>query len=115
MTNYKDARALVDEHFSGMSGVHTNLNACLSIFGLMIGGTDVTRVLSELVAMGQDNDCTAATAGSIVGAIVGKKGIPEHWYKNFNNIVDTYLIGVGEMQIDDVLKRFAALAKEIYK
>ncbi len=112
--DYKQARAAVDEHFKGMSEVHTNNNACLTIFGLMIGGTDVTKVISETVAMGLDNDCTAATAGSIVGAIVGKKGVPEHWYKNFNNTVDSYLIDVGEMKIDDVLTRFAAQAKKVY-
>ena len=112
--DYKEARAAVDEHFKGMSGVHTNNNACLTIFGLMIGGTDVTKVISETVAMGLDNDCTTATAGSIVGAIVGKKGIPEHWYKNFNNTVDSYLNEVGEMKIDDVLARFALQAEKVY-
>ena len=112
--DYKEARAAVDERFKGMSGVHTNNNACLTIFGLMIGGTDVTKVLSETVAMGLDNDCTAATAGSIVGAIVGKKGIPEHWYKNFNNTVDSYLTEVEEMKIDDVLSRFSCQAEKVY-
>ena len=112
--DYKQARAAVDERFKDMSGAHTNNNACLTIFGLMIGGTDLTKVISETVAMGLDNDCTAATAGSIVGAIVGKKGISEHWYKNFNNTVDSYLIEVGEMKIDDVLSRFTVLAKKVY-
>ena len=74
----------------------------------------MTKVISEIVAMGMDNDCTAATAGSIVGAIVGKKGIEPHWYKSFNNIVDSYLLEVGEMKIDDVLNRFTAQAKNIY-
>jgi len=73
--------------------VHISLNACLSTFGLLIGGTDVTKVISETVAMGDDNDCTAATACSIVGAIVGTKGIPEHWYKNFNGKVHSYKRG----------------------
>lgn len=114
ITNYKEARAAVNERFEGMSHAHTNNNACLTIFGLMIGGTDMTRVISETVAMGLDNDCTAATAGSIVGAIVGKKDIPNHWYKNFNNTVDTYLLNVGELKIDDVISRFMKQAKKIY-
>ena len=110
--NYKEARQATDEKFEGMSGVHTNLNACLTVFGLMIGGNDVTRVISETVAMGQDNDCTAATAGSIVGAIVGKAGIPEHWYKNFNNTVNSYLIGKEKFEIDDLVERFTRQAKQ---
>lgn len=108
--NYKEAREAVNERFQGMSGVHTNLNACLTVFGLMIGGTDVTHVISEIVAMGQDNDCTAATAGSIVGAIVGKSGISKHWYRNFNNTVHSYLIGRERFEIDNLVERFARQA-----
>lgn len=112
--NYSEARLAVDEKFAGMSPVHTNNNACLTIFGLMIGGNDVTKVLSETIAMGLDNDCTAATAGSIVGAIVGKKGVPEHWYKNFNNKVLTYMIDREEFKIDDLVNRFTQQAKKVH-
>jgi len=112
--NYKDAVATIAERFKNMSTVHTINNACLTIFGLIIGGNDVTKVLSETVAMGYDNDCTAATAGSIVGAIVGKKGVPDHWYKNFNNTVHSYLIGHETFYIDDLVKRFTALARKVY-
>lgn len=113
--NYKDAREAVDERFEGMSSVHTNNNACLTVFGLMIGGLDVTKVISETVAMGLDNDCTAATAGSIVGAIVGKKQVPEKWYKNFNNKVYTYLNNAEVFKIDNLIERFARLARKIYE
>lgn len=113
--NYKEARQAVDDRFRGMSEVHTNNNACLTIFGLMIGGNDVTKVISEVVAMGLDNDCTAATAGSIVGAIVGKKGVPGHWYKNFNNKVYTYMINTEVFKIDDLIERFSVQAENIYK
>jgi len=111
--DYRDARQAVDDRFKGMSSVHTINNACLTIFGLIIGGTDVTKVLSQTVAMGLDNDCTAATAGSIVGAIVGKSGIPEHWYKSFNNTIYTYMNGVEVFRIDDVINRFARQAEII--
>lgn len=113
--NYRDARHAVEKRFSGMEHAHTNNNACLTIFGLMIGGNDVTKVISETVAMGMDNDCTAATAGSIVGAIVGKKGLEKHWYKNFNNTLDTYLVDIGELKIDGVINRFLVQAEKIFK
>lgn len=111
--NYDDARKAVQERFGAMSGVHTNLNACLTIFGLMIGGDDFTKVIGETVAMGYDNDCTAATAGSIAGAVLGIRGIPERWYKNFNNKVLTYINGHPEFEIDDVLERFTHQAANI--
>jgi len=107
---YADARAAVDERFAGMHAVHTNNNACLTVFGLMLGGTDVSRGISEGVAMGLDNDCTAATAGSIVGAVVGKAGVPPHWHRRFHDTVHSYLIGRPTFRISGLLDRFGRLA-----
>lgn len=112
--NYKQARAAVDKRFKGMHDVHTINNACLTIWGITIGGTDFTKVMGETVAMGLDNDCTAATAGSIVGAVIGKQGIPEHWYTNFNNKIHSYLIGKRYFSISGVLKRFEKQARRIH-
>jgi ADP-ribosylglycohydrolase len=112
--NYKQARETMDKQFKGMHGVHTINNACLSIWGLTIGGRDFTKVISETVAMGLDNDCTAATAGSICGAVVGKKGIPAHWYKRFDNTVHSYLIKRTKFAIDDLVDRFTAQARRVY-
>jgi ADP-ribosylglycohydrolase len=113
--NYQQARDAVDTHFKGMHRAHTINNACLTVWGLAIGGLDFTKVISQTVAMGMDNDCTAATAGSIVGAIVGKKGIAPHWYKRFNNTVHSYLIGKPKFRIDDLLRRFAKQAVLNYR
>lgn len=111
ITGYAQARRAVEERFGDMSGVHTNLNACLTVFGLMIGGDDFSRCIGETVAMGYDNDCTAATVGSIFGAAKGIGAIPEHWYRPFNNRVLTYINGHAEFSIDDALRRFTALAR----
>lgn len=113
--NYLDARKAVDDRFPGMHIAHTINNACLTIFGIGIGGTDYTRVISETVAMGLDNDCTSATAGSIVGAVIGRERIPKQWYAPFNNTIRSYLNGIEEFKIDDVLNRFRNQAKIISK
>lgn len=111
--DYKRARKLVDSRFEGMSHAHTSANACLTIFGLYIGGKDLTKVISNTVAMGMDNDCTAATAGSIVGAIIGISNIDEHWYTGFNNTIDSYLMGEDEFTIDEVVDRFMVIGKAL--
>lgn len=112
--DYQQARAEVDKKFAGMHTVHTTNNACLTIFGLAIGGKDVTKVISQTVAMGLDNDCTAATAGSIVGACVGKASVPSYWYKPFGDTIHTYLTKRPRFSIRDVLTRFTRLAKESF-
>jgi ADP-ribosylglycohydrolase len=112
--NYEQARAAMDEQFKGMSGVHTINNACLTVWGISMGRTDFTRVIGEVVAMGMDNDCTAATAGSIVGTVVGAKGIPPHWYKNFNDTVYSYMTGQPKFSISGLVDRFTAQAQRVW-
>ena len=114
LDDWRKAREAVDQRFAGMHPVHTINNACLTVFGLVLGKQDFTRTIGLTVAMGLDNDCTAATAGSIVGAIVGKEGIPTHWYKNFNNTIHSYLIGRKKFSITGVLKRFQKQARKIH-
>ena len=108
--DYRQARDAVEERFQGRHVWHVIPNACLTILGIARGGLDITEVIGETVAMGRDNDCTAATAGSITGAVVGKAGIPEHWYENFNDTVHSYLIGQPRFSIRDLIDRFAAQA-----
>jgi len=112
--NYREARDAVEKRFAGMNRVHTINNACLTVFGLTIGGTDFTRVIGETVAMGMDNDCTAATAGSIVGAVVGKAGIPERWTRRFNNTVHSYINRKPVFRIDDLIRRFTRQARRVW-
>ncbi len=64
--------------------------------------------------MGLDNDCTAATAGSIIGAIVGKQGIPNQWVCSFNDTVHSYLIDRRKFSINDLIERFTKQASRIF-
>lgn len=109
------AKRLVDERFDGMSTVHTNNNACLTVWGVTIGRRDLTRAIGSTVAMGYDCDCTAATAGSIVGAAVGAKNIPPRWYRPFRNRARTYMNGQEWFRIDQVVRRFAKVAQAVFR
>lgn len=109
LRDFRHARALVDERFAGMSCVHTNNNACLIVFALALSQGDVTKAITTAVAMGLDNDCTAATCGSICGACRGMQAVEEKWYKPFHGRVRTYIRGAEELSIDDVAERFVRL------
>ena len=97
-----------------MGGAHAINNTVLTVWGLTVGGDDYSKVIGETVAMGKDNDCTAATAGSIWGAVYGKSAIPKHWYKNFNNKVHTFLYHQTPFAIDNTIDRFIALAEQLH-
>ena len=111
--DYRQARAAVDKRFAGMHRIHTINNAALTVWGLTIGGDDFTKAIGETVAMGLDNDCTAATVGSIFGAAYGADAIPEHWTRDFNNKVYSYIIGVETFALDDMVDRYTALARQV--
>ncbi len=112
--DYRAARAAADQRYAGMHPVHTINNAALTVWGLAIGGDDFTKVIGETVAMGLDNDCTAATAGSIFGAAYGVDAIPAHWTRNFDNKAHSYIIGIDAFAINDMIERYTALAQQVH-
>lgn len=91
-------------------------NALHVVMGLMIGQNDFTKTIGETVAMGGDNDCTGATAGSILGAVIGLDAIPSHWITPFGGRMQIYLKELPEyLEIEEVCRRFEKLAeKRIY-
>ncbi len=108
--DYREARAAVDQRYAGMHMIHTINNAVLTVWGLAIGGDDYTKAIGQTVAMGLDNDCTAATVGSIFGAAYGIDAIPSHWTRNFNNKAYSYISGRPVFALDDMVDRFVAQA-----
>ena len=111
---YKDAAALVEGRYPGLWKSHSLQNNALTIWGLAVGGDDFTKVIGETVSMGQDNDCTAATAGSIFGAVYGKDAIPDHWTRNFNNKHHLYINDMPLVAIDDTINRFITQAQHVF-
>ena len=73
--NFRDARRSVDARFAGMRGTHTNNNVCLTIFGLLIGSPDVTKVLSQTVAMGLVSELRSKTVVRVMDDSVGKRDL----------------------------------------
>ena len=114
LKDWREARKRVDERFGLMNDTHTNNNACLTIFGLILGQKDFTKTAGITVAMGLDNDCTAATAGSLLGAMIGAKNIPDHWYKPFRNRTRTYFTGCEWFSNSDIVARFTSIAKKVW-
>jgi hypothetical protein len=45
--DYRDANRAVGERFSDMNKVHTINHACLTVFGISIGGRDFDRVIGR--------------------------------------------------------------------
>ncbi len=109
--NWEEAAAAVDARFGEQARIHTNNNACLTVFGVYLGGRDFTKAVGGTVALGCDNDCTGATVGSIMGACLGIDNIPEHWHKDFHDVVRTYMYGKPEYKISEVASDLCAMVR----
>lgn len=103
----------IAKKYAGMSMAHTLNNAALTIAGLYYGGGDFEKTISLTVMGGVDTDCTGATAGSIMGAIIGAKKMPKKWVGPFGDRLTTYLKGQEEYTISDLVKRCCTIAKQV--
>ena len=106
VTNYLIANQLVTKRYPNMSWAHAINNACLTVWGIYLGQHDYTKAISETVAMGYDNDCTAATVGSVLGAYLGIDAIDQKWYQPWNNKLLSYLHNIDSFELDDIINRF---------
>jgi len=100
------------EEYRGMHVGHTINCACLTVAGVLWGRNDFENIITLTVMGGLDTDCTGATAGSIAGAALGYRNLPEKWMKPLGTYARTYLNGIDTFGTDDVVERFTKLAMQ---
>lgn len=113
LKDFKHARALIDERYPTMHSVHTNNNMIAIVFACTLAGQDFSKAIGIAVAMGLDNDCTAASIGSLYGANLGLQGIPKHWYECFNNTIKTYITGYEKISFDELVNMFLRIRRKV--
>jgi len=92
--------------------VHTINNAALVVAALLWGEKDYAKTVTYAVLAGLDTDCNGATAGSVVGVMVGASGIPKEWWEPLNDTLHTALSGVGVVRISEIASRTLRLAAQ---
>ena len=109
--DWEQALAEVMSTCGNYHGVHTINNACFVAIGLLWGECDLEKTISIAVACGLDTDCNGATAGSIVGAILGARSLPGAWIDPLGDRVGSMVAGFDGSRISDLAERTHALAK----
>ncbi|MCK5801659.1 MAG: ADP-ribosylglycohydrolase family protein [Lentisphaeria bacterium] len=109
---WKETVGRILVRYRGMSPVHTLNNAALTIAGLMYGRGRFGPTIGLTVSAGLDTDCTAATAGSILGAILGAKRLPARWRTPLGKSSQTYIIGRRRFGHDTVARSFLRIAQQ---
>lgn len=88
---------------------HTISNALIVAYGLLWGGKDFTRTMGLCLTMAFDTDCNCATAGSVLGMVLGAAGLPESWTAPLSDTVLSGVDGFGLVRISEMARRTAAL------
>jgi len=61
--------------------IDAKINAAYIVIGLLYGEGDFTKTMEISTRCGQDSDCNPASAGGILGTMLGYANIPELWKK----------------------------------
>lgn len=104
----KDQVELVDriwEAFKHYHPVHTNNNAALVAATLLFAGDNYELGITTAVLGGWDTDCNGATVGSILGAKLGAKRIPEKWAAPLNDTLYSEVIDFHPIAISECARR----------
>jgi hypothetical protein len=68
--------------------IDAKLNAAYIVIGLLYGEGDFGKTLDISTRCGQDSDCNPASAGGILGTILGYEAIPDYWKQGIEKVED---------------------------
>ncbi len=95
----------IEAAHASMSSIHVINNTCLIVMGLMMGKLDMGESLCIALMGGLDTDCTCATTGSMLGAMLGARGLPVAWIDPLNDQLHSMINGFEISSISDLSRR----------
>jgi ADP-ribosylglycohydrolase len=66
--------------------IDAKINAAWVLMGLLYGNGDFTRTFEIATRCGDDADCNPASAGGILGAMLGYRNIPDYWKQGLDEV-----------------------------
>ena len=97
--------------FGQYSWVHSINNACLITAGLLWAEGDFSATVGLTVQGGWDTDSNGATAGSIVGTVLGADQLPRHFIEPLEDRTRSAVFGYDNSRISELASRTTALAQ----
>jgi hypothetical protein len=83
--------------------IDAKVNSAYVIIGLLYGQGDFNKTIDIATRCGQDSDCNPATAGGILGTILGYERIPSFWKTSLEEVMDMNFAYTG-ISINKVCK-----------
>lgn len=103
----------INAKYGHYHGVHTINNAAIVLMGLLHSRGDFARAVSIAVMGGWDTDCNGATAGSVMGVILGAKALPEQWVGPLHDRISSIVIGFTDMRLSELARRTRAVQARV--
>ncbi|MCD6290873.1 MAG: ADP-ribosylglycohydrolase family protein, partial [Anaerolineae bacterium] len=82
----------------------SQINVPFTFLGLLYGGNDLQETLLAALRCGYDTDCTLATAGALIGQILGASRIPESFKQR---VGDELVMGIQYRRLEMTLSSLA--------
>lgn len=93
-----------------MHWIHTINNAMLTLMALLLGRGEFSTTICIAVMAGLDTDCNGATAGSLLGAMLGARALPSSWTEPLNDRLESAVAGEYMNAISALAERTLAVA-----
>lgn len=93
--DWKTTRQKTVTRFGAGDASYSVINIGITVMALLFGKGDLTQTLLIAVNSGYDTDCTAATAGAIMGQIIGADRISDFWLEKVGEEV---IVGTVDIQ-----------------
>jgi len=115
LNSWQEVWQKVDHKYGEYHFVHTLPNLAFVLIGLIWGELDLRKTTSIAVMCGCDTDCNGATAGSIIGALRGVKGISEEMSGPLNDRIESAVFGYSNVRISGLARKTFELAKKRFE
>jgi ADP-ribosylglycohydrolase len=93
--------------------VHTINNAALVLAGLLHSRGDFGQAIGLSVLGGLDTDCNGATAGSVLGALLGAEALPQAWTEPLQDTLHSGVQGFHVNRISHLAQRTLEVAEKV--
>ncbi len=103
----------IDAKYGRYHPVHTLNNAAVVLMALLHAEGDYERAITIAVMGGWDTDCNGATAGSVMGVLLGAEALPAKWIAPLRDRISSIVVGFTETRLSSLAERTQAVQRAL--
>ena len=110
-SNFKEVWKICEKKYEEYNWIHTYPNAAAEVVSLYFCNGDFQTLMENIAYCGQDADCNAAQIAVAIASMNGMKGIDDKWIQPFGSKIQTYIRGMKEIEIQELVLKTIDIAK----